>query len=201
MKFLIYSILIIIYCISFNAYAQTDSINTIFGKSKVQVEWNGLLTLNYHKVNSNVKPGIAVEAIINRHFVVGAFAQFTSGNFAMPYKGYQNNIITQDFGIIVGATQSIQKLFHIGGQLKVGAILMQADSTSEIKLFRPFTPTAKDNGITIYPEINANLNLSKRLKLRTTTGYNFLLLNKETVVNERDLDTWFFSTSFIFTFR
>jgi len=201
MKSLIHLILFAICCVNFNAYAQSDSVSTIFGKSKVQVEWNGLLTLNYHKVNSNIKPGIAVEAVINQYFVVGAFAQFTSGNFAMPYKGYQNNIITQDFGIVVGATQSTKKLFHIGGQLKIGAILMQADSTSEIKLFRPFTPTAKDNGITIYPEINANLNLTKRLKLRAATGYNFLLLNKETVVNERDLDTWFFSTSLIFSFR
>lgn len=103
MKFLIHSILIAICSVSFNAYAQKDSISTIFGKSKVQVEWNGLLTLNYHNVNSNVKPGLAIGAIINQHFVLGAFAQFSSGNFAMPYKGYQNNIITQDFGIIVGA--------------------------------------------------------------------------------------------------
>lgn len=119
----------------------------------------------------------------------------------MPFKGHQNNIITQDFGIIIGATQSTDKLFHIGGQLKVGAILMQADSTAEIKLSRLFTPTAKDNGITVYPEINANLNLTKNLKLRASTGFNFLMLNKETVANERDLDSWFFGTSLIYNFN
>ena len=100
----------------------------------------------------------------------------------MPYKGHQNNIITQYFEIIVGVTQFTKKLFHVGGQLKIGAILVQADSTSETKLFRPFTPTAKCNGITIYLEINTNLNLIKRLKLRAATGYNFLFMNKEALV-------------------
>lgn len=192
-------------CLISKIFAQTETQNnevaSVFGNEKTEIQWSGLLTLNYHQKISNVKPGIAIEATINKHFVVGAFSQFTTGNFAMPYKGYQNNIITQDFGIIVGATQSTDKLFHIGGQLKIGAILMQADSTSEIKLSRPFSPTAKDNGITVYPEINANLNLTKWLKLRASTGFNFLMLNKETVVNERDLDTWFFGTSLIFNFR
>ncbi len=201
MKYLVRSAIMMIFCCSCNAYAQTDSVSSIFGYSTPPLEWSGIFTLNYHQVNSNVKPGLALEAVINQHLIVGAFAQFTSGNFAIAYKGYQNNVITQDFGITLGATQSTKQLFHVGGQLKVGVILMQADSASEIKLFRPFTPTAKDFGITVYPEINANLNLTKRLKLRASTGYNFLLLNKESVVNERDLDTWFFSVALIFSFR
>ncbi len=180
---------------------QNNSIASVFGSSKTEIQWSGLLALNYHQRISNVKPGIAIEATINKHFIVGAFGQFTTGNFTMPFKGYQNNIITQDFGIIMGATQSTDRLFHFGGQLKVGAILMQADSTAEIKLSRPFTPTAKDNGITVYPEITANINLTKNLKLRASTGFNFLMLSKETIVNERDLDTWFFGTSLIYNFN
>lgn len=189
-------------CLVTKNFAQTEThhndIASVFGSGKTEIQWSGLLTLNYHQKVSNVKPGIAIEATINKHFVAGVFGQFTSGNFAMPYKGYRNNIITQDFGITIGAIHSTDKLFHFGGQLKVGAILMQADSTAEIKLSRPFTPTAKDNGITVYPEINANLNLTRNLKLRVSTGFNFLMLNKETIVNERDLDTWFFNTSLIF---
>ncbi|MBK9290858.1 MAG: hypothetical protein IPM52_04440 [Bacteroidetes bacterium] len=195
----------VLLCLASKTFAQTETQNngiaSVFGSGKTEIQWSGLLTLNYHQKISNVKPGIAIEATINKHFVVGAFGQFTTGNFAMPFKGYQNNIITQDFGIIIGATQSTDKLFHFGGQLKVGAILMQADSTAEIKLSHPFTPTAKDNGITIYPEINANLNLTKHLKLRASTGFNFLMLNKETVVNERDLDTWFLNMALIFNFN
>lgn len=194
----------ILLCLASKTFAQIETqnngITSVFGSGKTKVQWSGLLTLNYHQKISNVKPGIAFEATFYKHFILGAFGQLTTGNFAMPFKGYQNNIVTQDFGIIVGATQSTDKLFHFGGQLKVGAILMQADSTAEVKLSRPFTPTAKDNGITVYPEINANLNLTKNLKLRTSTGFNFLLLNKETVVNERDLDTWFFGTSLIYNF-
>lgn len=192
-------------CIMSNAFAQsetqTSEETSVFGNEKVNIQWSGLLTLNYHQRFSNVKPGIAFEATFNKHFVLGAFGQFTTGNFAIPYKGYQNNIITQEFGLTIGATQSTGKLFHIGGQLRVGAILMQADSTSEIKLSRRFTPTARDNGITVYPEINATLNLTKQLKLRAGTGFNFLMLNKETVVNERDLDTWFLNLSLIFSFK
>ena len=85
--------------------------------------------------------------------------------------------------------------------MKVGLIQLQADSTGEISPFHKNTFTAEDSGITIYPEVNASLNLLKRFKLRMATGYNVLLINKETVVNERDLDSWFFSTSLIFTLR
>lgn len=118
-----------------------------------------------------MKPGIAIEATINKHFVVGTFGQFTTGNFAMPFKGYQNNIITQEFGITIGGTSNIEKLFHFGGQVRIGYILMEADSTSEIKLFRSFTPTAKDNGITVYPELNVTLNLTK--KTQNTCRHRF----------------------------
>ncbi len=180
---------------------QEDSIQAVFGHSRVDVEWRLLATLTYHKVNSNVKPGLEVEAVINKHLVVGLFAQFTSGNFAMKYNGYQNNIITKDFGFLIGATQNDYKLFHFGAQLKVGYIGLQADSTGEISPFRKNSITAEDNGVTIYPEINASLNLSRRIKFRMATGYNVLLLNKETVVNDRDLDSWFFCTSLIFTLR
>lgn len=178
-----------------------DSVEAVFSNSKVNVEWNLLATLNYHKVNSNVKPGLALEVVINRHFVTGLFAQFTSGNFAVKHNGYQNNVISKDFGFFIGTTQKTSKLVHLGAQLKVGLIQLQADSTGEISPFHKNTFTAEDSGITIYPEVNASLNLLKRFKLRMATGYNVLLINKETVVNERDLDSWFFSTSLIFTLR
>lgn len=195
----------VLLCLASKTFAQIETqnngVSSVFGSDKTEIQWSGLLTLNYHQRISNVKPGIAIETTINKHFVVGAFGQFTTGNFAMPFKGYQNNIITQDFGIILGATQNTNKLFYLGGQIRIGAILMQADSTSEIKLFRSFTPTARDNGITVYPEINANINLSKRISWRVGTGFNFLMLNKETVVKERDLDTWFFNTTLLFRFK
>lgn len=197
--------IILIFAIFFNfaliVKAQSKDINnevaSIFSNKKTEIDWKGLFTLTFHQKISNVKPGIAIETLINQNLILGVFGQFTSGNFALPFNEFQNNIITQDFGIIIGATENINKLFHLSGQIRIGVILMQADSSHSISLSKPFNSTSNDNGITIYPELNANLNLTYFLKLRAGLGFNFLMLNKESVVKERDLDTWFFTTALI----
>lgn len=187
-----------------NTFGQNEkpdsAIASVFGNGNLEIEWRSVFSLSYHQKISNIKPGIALEATLNKYLIVGVFGQFTSGNFSMPYRNYQNNIITQDFGLILGATQNADRLFYCGGQIRIGAIFLQADSSSEIKLLRSFTPTARDQGITVYPEINANINLSKRITWRTGTGFNFLMLKKETIVNERVLDTWFLNSALLFRF-
>lgn len=64
----------ILLCLVNKTFAQTETQNngiaSVFGSGKTEIQWSGLLTLNYHQRISNMKPGIAIEATLNKHFVV-----------------------------------------------------------------------------------------------------------------------------------
>jgi hypothetical protein len=148
------------------------------------------LTFEHHASITNTKPGVEAGVIFNRMFVCGAYGQGTTGNFGIRYyNGDIHNIMFGEGGVFAGYVAGYSKPIHFGGTLKIGYIALVADD-QEMKLFKDVEPIAEDGGMVFHPEVFTETNVTKHIKVRLGAGYSFNSLDKESVICNKDLDSW-----------
>lgn len=155
------------------------------------------LTFEHHTNISNTKPGVEAGVIFNRMFVCGAYGQGTTGNFGIRYyTGDIHNIMFGEGGLFAGYITQYAKPIHFGGLLKIGYISLVADD-QEMKLFKDVDPVAEDGGMVFHPEFFTETNITKHIKVRLGLGYSFNSLDKESVICNKDLDSWTMNLSIL----
>lgn len=155
------------------------------------------LVFEHHANISNTKPGIEAGVVINQKFFCGIYGQTTTGNFGIAYEDAIHNIMFGEAGVVAGCVTNYRKPVHFGGVFKIGYISLLADD-EELKLFKESDPVAEDNGLVFHPEIFSEVNMCKPLKIRLGLGYSFNSLDKESVICNRDLDSWTMNLSLLF---
>lgn len=174
-------------------YAQTDTTyNYLFNKEQGQKNlWKpyASMTFQHLYVKTNTMPGIELGMTLNNHFLVGIYGQGTVGNFSHMHHDTLYNIMLGEGGVVFGYVTKPNQTLHFGGTFKLGYTSLVADD-EEIKIAKDFEPVAEDDGVVYHPEVFAEINVSKYMKVKLGAGYSFYLLNNENIVCNTQLDSW-----------
>jgi len=180
--------------------AQENTYNYLFKvnqENPLKKEWYIGLTSKHMQVNSNSMPGIEGGIMFNDAFLAGVYGMGTSGNFSyLNYNGF-NHIMFGEGGLFAGYVSNPDQMLHFGGTIKLGYISLLAHE-NEIKIFDDIEPTAEDDGVVYHPEIFSEINVAKFLKIRVGLGYSFYVFDEETVLCNKDLDSWNMNVGLIF---
>jgi hypothetical protein len=166
-------------------------------EKNIQLNYYGALTFQHFSVVSNTMPGIEGGIVFNKKLFAGVYGHGTTGNFGMSYGGTIHNIMSGEGGLFVGYIGQFPKPIHMGGMLKTGYISLVADD-KEMKLFKKVDSVAKDGGMVFHPELFAEANITKQLKIRLGLGYSFHSLDKESVAYNCQLDSWTMNLGILF---
>lgn len=189
-----------IFSVAMAIAAQENNYNYLFKENQenpLKKEWYVGLTSKHMQVNSNTMPGIEAGVMLNDAFLVGIYGMGTSGNFTFQnYNGF-NHIMYGEGGLLAGYVANPDQMLHFGGTIKLGYLSLIAHE-DEIRVFDDFEPTAEDDGVVYHPEIFSEINVARFLKVRVGLGYSFYVFDEETVLCNKDLDSWNMNVGLIF---
>jgi hypothetical protein len=141
--------------------------------------------------------GIETGLIINHKLFIGAYGS----TFVSKLKAKLGNNPLYAFiaqgGFLVGAVYNDSKVLHAGWLLNMGYFSLKGDNFN-FDIFKAQDIPIKVDGIILSPQIYAELNATKWMKLRTGLAYSFYSFENHSVITKSDLQNISFTFGFIF---
>jgi hypothetical protein len=184
---------------AFMLNAQENDYNYVFNNKngKPEISFYGGLISEHHSSITNTKPGIEAGIVLNQSFAIGAYGQGTLTNFntSLNDKKYYN--ILGEGGLLLSYTANSNKRLHFGGLLKIGYAALASDD-EEMIMFKSVNAAFEDGGWVYHPEVFAELNLHKSMKVRLGVGYSIYNLSEEHVVSSADINCFTVNLGLLF---
>jgi hypothetical protein len=141
--------------------------------------------------------GIETGVMINHQFLFGVYgAAFVSNLEVKPVKTSMFvNIVKA--GILVGKLSNEHKVLHGGCLLNIGYFSLKADS-GNFALFASYETEIKINGLVLSPQLFAELNITKWMKLRTGLAWQFYSFENQSIITKEHLQNISLDFGFIF---
>ncbi|OFX85138.1 MAG: hypothetical protein A2W99_07040 [Bacteroidetes bacterium GWF2_33_16] len=141
--------------------------------------------------------GIEVGAILNHNFVIGVFGATFVSNLNVELANNPIYVNIWKTGFNVGQINNRLKVLHTGWMVNVGYFSLVYDDIN-FKLFNSTNSSIRIEGLILSPELYAELNVSKWMKLRTGLAYSFYSFESQTLVKTKDLQNISLNFGFIF---
>jgi len=169
--------------------AHENEYNSVFNNKNgiTEISFYGGLISEHHSSITSTKPGIEAGIVLNQSFAVGAYGQGTLKNFNTTLEDTKYYNMLGEGGLMLSYMAYSHKRLHFGGMLKVGYVALTSDE-EETKMFESVNAAFEDGGWVYHPEIFAELNLYKSMKVRLGVGYSIYNLSDEPVVSSADLN-------------
>jgi hypothetical protein len=197
------SLLGVIILFSFcNLNAQNKKYEFLFNKNDTLIKdcslYLGLQHQHQDFFNSAFSfQGIEVGAILNHNFVVGLFGATFVSNLNVELVNNPIYVNIWKTGIIVGQINNSLNVLHTGWSISIGYFSLVYDEKN-FKLFNSSNSSIRIEGLVLSPEVYAELNVAKWMKLRTGLAYCFYSFENQTLVKTKDLQNISLNFCFIF---
>ena len=164
--------------------ARNEQYEYIFNKKDtVNVRlYGGLLHQHQDFFNKSFSyQGIEAGVVLNHKLLLGIFGGTFISNLNVNVAGYSLCMNIWKSGLVVGNIFRESKILHTGWLFNIGYFSLEHDN-SNFELFNPQKSSAKINGLILMPELYAELNIAKWVKLRTGLGYSFYRFEDQAVI-------------------
>lgn len=142
--------------------------------------------------------GVESGLVINRTLLAGAFGSMFVSNLDVSVATYPHLFVNiGEGGLFVGKVNNNSKVIHTGWLLNMGYFSLVADD-ADFALFQANNPLIKLNGLVLSPQVFAEMNISKWMKLRTGLIYSFYSFEDHSVISKSDLNNISLTFGFIF---
>jgi len=141
--------------------------------------------------------GIEAGAIINHQLTIGIFGACFASNLNIGINNHSTFINMKKAGLAVGQVYNDRKAIHAGWLINIGYFSLRGGDTNQ-KLFGHSTSDIKISGLSLLPEVYAELNIAKWMKFRTGIAYSFYNFEDQSVITSDDLQNVSVNFGFIF---
>lgn len=141
--------------------------------------------------------GVEAGFIFNNSVIVGLYGSSFVNNLEvfMTYKTMYFSMAQA--GIALGYINDYNRFLHTGFLLNMGYISISGDDKS-FGLFSPDNPQIDIGAFVISPQVYAELNILKWMKIRTGLSYNFYSYEDHTIIKTEDLQNISFTFAVLF---
>jgi len=141
--------------------------------------------------------GIETGVIINHKLLLGSYGSTFVTNLDVKFANNPTFVYIGQCGLVVGSVRNDKKVLHTGWLLNVGYFSLTGDD-SNFALFKADNPSIIINGMVLSPQVYAELNIAKCMKLRTGLAYSFYSFEDQTIITKSDLNNISLTFGFIF---
>lgn len=141
--------------------------------------------------------GVEAGAVFRQKFMAGLYGASFVSNLKINIENKTRFINLAQVGIFAGEIWKIQKTIHSGWMLNAGCFTLENDDI-EFGIINPRKNANSLNGFVVSPQIFAEINLLKWMKLRIGLAYNFYFYNEDLWIKKSDLQNFSLNFGFIF---
>lgn len=163
------------------------------------ISFYGGFTHQHHDFFNNAFSFQGVEAgfIFNNSVIAGLYGSAFVNNLEV-FMSYKTMYFSMaQAGIALGYINDFNKFLHTGFLLNMGYISISGDDKS-FGLFSPDNPQIDIGAFVISPQVYAELNILKWMKIRTGLSYNFYSYEDHTIIKTEDLQNISFTFAVLF---
>ena len=173
----------------------TDQKDTLFHDVRI---YGGLTHQHqdfFHKAFSF--QGIEAGVVINHTMLAGTFGSLFVSNLDVKSTNYAHLFINiKEAGLFLGKMNNEMKLIHTGWLLNVGYFSLEGDE-ADFALFHSQNPLIQINGLVLSPQIFAEMNIARWMKLRTGLSYSFYSFEDQSIIKKSDMNNIALTFGFI----
>jgi len=198
----IYGILFFVLLVNCRLHSQNNSYEYLLNRKDTfinDIRLYGNLFHQHHDFFNKAFSFQGVEAgiSINHKLFIGLYTSFFVSNLEANISNKTMFVWIGQGGLSVGKVFNYSKVLHSGCQLNMGYFELIADK-SDIALYSVGNPVAKINGMVLSPQIFAELNITRWMKLRTGLSYNFYSFEDQSLINKDNLQNISLNFGFVF---
>lgn len=186
----------------FNLHAQNENYQYLFGKNDTLIEemgwYAGLLHQHQNFFGKAFSyQGIETGMIINNKILLGLFGGAFVSNLQVQENNEDRSVNSWKTGLAVGRIYNGMKTLHTGWLVHLGYFSLASDS-AHFSLLNPPATADKINGWVLMPELYAEINLLKWMKVRTGLAYSFYNFEEHASITPSDLQSVGFNFGLMF---
>lgn len=142
--------------------------------------------------------GIEAGVIVNHSLLAGAYCSMFVSNLDIKHSTYPNLFVNiGQGGLFAGYINNANKVIHTGWLLNIGYFLLTGDETN-FALFQITNPKVNINGLVLTPQVFAEMNITRWMKLRTGLSYSYYSFENQSIIMKSDLNNISLTFGFIF---
>jgi hypothetical protein len=141
--------------------------------------------------------GVEAGVIVHNSLFLGIYGSAFVSNLKVEIENNPMYILINQAGFAGGYTSNGSRLFHPGILLNIGYFSLAGDE-SAMPLFKIADHEISISGLVLSPQVFAELNVTKWLRLRTGLAYNFYSFGNNVTVADSDLENFSINFGFLF---
>lgn len=182
--------------------AQKEDYQYLFKKGEkiiTDIHFYGGLTHQHHDFFNKAFSFQGIEAglIFNHKIMAGIYGSAFASNLEPGLQDKPSYIIMAQFGLVLGYIHHDYAFLHPGFLLNIAYISIKGDD-EKMKLFKASAASVDIGGMVLAPQLYAEMNILKWMKIRTGLTYNFYSFRDQSVITKDDLQNISLNFSFLF---
>lgn len=142
--------------------------------------------------------GAEAGIIVNHSLLAGVFGSVFVSNLDVKAATFPHLFVNiRQGGLLVGKMNNASKAIHTGWLLNIGYFSLAGDET-DFALFQSNNPKVTVNGLVLTPQVFAETNITRWMKLRTGISYSFYSFEDQYIIKKSDLNNVSLTFGFIF---
>ena len=142
--------------------------------------------------------GIETGLILNKHLMLGLFGAAFVSNLSTESQSAPLYVNIWKAGLSLGNLYKSHEVLHAGWLFHVGYFSLIGNQTN-MALFKSNEASVRVKGLLFSPELFAELNLTRWMKIRTGVAYGFHSFEKNAFVEKSDLQQISLNFGFLFS--